>query len=482
MKLYSYESFEMVGPVPVSSRVIFSCVLLAAIVMSAWKWRSISRLVETRRLACLGLVLLGAAGAFLMVYLNSVQILPYLFLSVLVVCGLVLCFLMWSGYLATGPSSAGVFKLLLLLLSYPCSVAEMRALYVLLGDSDAWLAPLRMLLCALLWFVSRQPAGGPMVCDQNHRQPIGVIDFGDLITGASAVCIVSGSVIRGIIDDGISPDPSMRMWLIVGLGLLALASVGIVEAVNRKKRSWLSAGGQGYSRASFRGVLTVGWAFSAFAFFAGALMYLSDILPTVGAYIDTSSCSLQLAVFYMLLSDLVSVDRSVSPPVYLIYGLGLWALCWFLSYVAIPMVNGTSGLTAGTRFESGVVLVATLAALASGVVVFAMFMARSQAGDLLAAGARSSAPADDASVATPCGIDPADAREYIERRLIDDYALTGREAQVAVLFAHGYSLGRVSEELQITKSTAQGYTKQIYKKLGIHNKNELIDLLSGYHA
>ena len=109
----------------------------------------------------------------------------------------------------------------------------------------------------------------------------------------------------------------------------------------------------------------------------------------------------------MLLSDLVS-RRSVSfAPVYLIYGLGLWALCWFLSYVAIPMVNGTSGLTAGTRFESGVVLVATLAALASGVVVFAMFMARSQAGDLLAAGARSSAPADDASVATPCGIDPA---------------------------------------------------------------------------
>ena len=27
----------------------------------------------------------------------------------------------------------------------------------------------------------------------------------------------------------------MRMWLIVGLGLLALASMGIVEAVNKKK-------------------------------------------------------------------------------------------------------------------------------------------------------------------------------------------------------------------------------------------------------
>ena len=77
---------------------------------------------------------------------------------------------------------------------------------------------LRMLLCALLWFVSRQPAGGPMVCDQNHRQPIGVIDFGDLITGASAVCIVSGSVIRGIIDDGISPDPSCACGLSLGWG------------------------------------------------------------------------------------------------------------------------------------------------------------------------------------------------------------------------------------------------------------------------
>ena len=56
------------------------------------------------------------------------------------------------------------------------------------------------------------------------------------------------------------------------------------------------------------------------------------------------------------------------------------------------------------------------------------------------------------------------------------YGFTSREAQVAVLFASGYSLGRVAEELAITKGTAQGYSRSAYRKAGIHSKDELIDL------
>ena len=45
-----------------------------------------------------------------------------------------------------------------------------------------------------------------------------------------------------------------------------------------------------------------------------------------------------------------------------------------------------------------------------------------------------------------------------------------------MLFASGYSLGRVAEELEITKGTAQGYSRSAYRKAGIHSKDELIDL------
>ena len=38
------------------------------------------------------------------------------------------------------------------------------------------------------------------------------------------------------------------------------------------------------------------------------------------------------------------------------------------------------------------------------------------------------------------------------------------------------SLGRVAEELAITKGTAQGYSRSAYRKAGIHSKDELIDL------
>ena len=66
--------------------------------------------------------------------------------------------------------------------------------------------------------------------------------------------------------------------------------------------------------------------------------------------------------------------------------------------------------------------------------------------------------------------------DVVEDRLIGTYGFTSREAQVAVLFASGYSLGRVAEELAITKGTAQGYSRSAYRKAGIHSKDELIDL------
>ena len=57
--------------------------------------------------------------------------------------------------------------------------------------------------------------------------------------------------------------------------------------------------------------------------------------------------------------------------------------------------------------------------------------------------------------------------------------LTEREVEVALLFAQGFSIGSVAEKLGIERSTAQSHSKAVYRKLGIHTKDELIALVQG---
>lgn len=74
---------------------------------------------------------------------------------------------------------------------------------------------------------------------------------------------------------------------------------------------------------------------------------------------------------------------------------------------------------------------------------------------------------------------PVDRGVSAEQRLVEGYGLTEREAQVAVLFAEGFSLGAVAERLGMGKSTAQSHSKAIYRKCAIHTKDELIAIVRG---
>jgi DNA-binding CsgD family transcriptional regulator len=71
------------------------------------------------------------------------------------------------------------------------------------------------------------------------------------------------------------------------------------------------------------------------------------------------------------------------------------------------------------------------------------------------------------------GVDPrAVMGELFVRR-----GLTPREEQVATLLSRGYTLPRVAEELGISLDTARAHSKAVYRKLGIHKKQELLDMV-----
>ncbi len=57
------------------------------------------------------------------------------------------------------------------------------------------------------------------------------------------------------------------------------------------------------------------------------------------------------------------------------------------------------------------------------------------------------------------------------------YWLTDREAEVLSLIAQGRSYQKIAETLYVTKSTVQTHVVNLYRKLGVHSKQEAIDML-----
>ncbi|MDR2197639.1 MAG: LuxR C-terminal-related transcriptional regulator [Coriobacteriales bacterium] len=69
---------------------------------------------------------------------------------------------------------------------------------------------------------------------------------------------------------------------------------------------------------------------------------------------------------------------------------------------------------------------------------------------------------------------------YLEscRQIATDAGLTPREAEMLPLLGSGRSIARMAELLFISENTAKSHVKSIYSKLGVHSKQELIDLVS----
>lgn len=58
------------------------------------------------------------------------------------------------------------------------------------------------------------------------------------------------------------------------------------------------------------------------------------------------------------------------------------------------------------------------------------------------------------------------------------HALTPRETEVLGLLARGRSVPYIRDALCISRQTAATHAKRIYAKLGVHSKQELIDLVA----
>lgn len=87
--------------------------------------------------------------------------------------------------------------------------------------------------------------------------------------------------------------------------------------------------------------------------------------------------------------------------------------------------------------------------------------------------------ADAATIAGGDGavvIDERDARTLRLSELRRTYGLTPREIEVTSLLVQGAGVQQIMDELVISNGTARVHLRHIYAKLGVHSKEELIDL------
>lgn len=61
------------------------------------------------------------------------------------------------------------------------------------------------------------------------------------------------------------------------------------------------------------------------------------------------------------------------------------------------------------------------------------------------------------------------------------FGLSRREAEVLALLAKGRDLPRISKELFISDNTTRSHMRNIYRKLGVHGKQEIIDMLENFN-
>lgn len=78
--------------------------------------------------------------------------------------------------------------------------------------------------------------------------------------------------------------------------------------------------------------------------------------------------------------------------------------------------------------------------------------------------------------------DPEYRFKRVCQELCDEYDLSARELDVFTLLARGYTAARIQQELYIAAGTVNYHTRNIYTKLGVHSKQEVIELVEGKMA
>ena len=68
-------------------------------------------------------------------------------------------------------------------------------------------------------------------------------------------------------------------------------------------------------------------------------------------------------------------------------------------------------------------------------------------------------------------------RESVCRSVGESHGLTGREIEIMTFICKGFSKGFIAKELGLSENTVRWHSKNLYEKLGVHSKQELLKMV-----
>lgn len=201
--------------------------------------------------------------------------------------------------------------------------------------------------------------------------------------------------------------------------------------------------------------------------FGGSLGAVQNIIINVGY-------NLFIVAVWALLSDLAERTTITSVRV---FGLGRGAsglgttIGWLISYGVVA-----AGLPAAS-FLAPFFLVAT-------VVVFSMVLLMLGQQTVSEALEKMYERASSSSTSSKSGAAPdlPSTWDGFCEKLSRDRGLTAREEEVLRLLSRGRTNGYIALELNISQNTVKGHTRNVFAKLGVHSRQELIDIFTHHMA
>ena len=224
-----------------------------------------------------------------------------------------------------------------------------------------------------------------------------------------------------------------------------------------------------------------------FPFFALALALLPFTSSAYGTLFSAVLVFLQGMVGTSVLFLLLQSSREHGVPIVAcVAGVSFVARA---SILAGLVVGWTIGVADGVDATARVLMVAGAAMYAMSLVLVWSLKTR-RSGGISGADVQAEQGAGEALGETQGveGAPAADAVDVVDRpasfeetaaRLAREHSLTAREEQVVALVACGRSAVYIAGELGIAPETVRSYLKSAYPKLGVHSKQELIDLFVG---
>lgn len=423
--------------------VIFLAVTVLLALASIILYRKMEHLIRKSRVPVLLIAFLASVGGIVVMIFPEIPIL-FAFLTTMGIIFIAAAFLVltfaWGIWITDTQTITTQHLILSFILGFLVSL-----LMVLNDPLPSIVVVAAPLLSAVCWFLCQKESVGKRRVAHSHKAlrklPI------DLIAILSLFLIVGGFM-RGLVWTGtinyIPGNDAIPSHLVS----ILIAFIMFFPAMFFRQKELL-----------YRYV----WISFSALFFAGFFLIIS-FNPDWNSFGGTVLIIGRTFLGFLLWVVLVNAIRETNLSSVVVLGIFfvlIEMLSAFLSYVIVPAIPEVFGVS----FSSYANLLSIGMAL---MLIVASFLAIS--------------PKRHTSTVDSTVVPDSVRWETACHTISDHFGLTKREAEVMSLIAKGHSKSKIAGMLYVSSGTVQSHTKNIYRKLNIHSRQGLIDMVDAYQS